>query len=89
MNTHEGTGPKDWLVHWFAGHKGLTAEEVKAQVSLSYFDAGWLDSFEFITFILEIEQKFGIQFSNDDLQNWDFQNIDGLAKIIDRKIGSK
>jgi len=41
-----------------------------------------LDSFQFLNFILEIEQIFKVKFSNDDFQQSEFQTLSGIAKLI-------
>ena len=50
-----------------------------------YFAAG-LDSFNFINFINDIETKYNIKFNNDDFQNRDFALVNGLAKIIKKRL---
>ena len=41
-----------------------------------------LDSLDIILFITEVEKKFSIKFKKNDLLKKNFQNIDGLSKII-------
>ena len=41
-----------------------------------------LDSLNIILFITEVEKKFSIKFKKNDLLKKNFQNIDGLSKII-------
>ncbi len=50
----------------------------------NYFDAG-LDSYSFMELVAELEQKYNIEFSNDDFANEDFFSINGLAAIIEEK----
>lgn len=50
----------------------------------NYFDEG-LDSYSFMELIAELEQKYNIEFSNDDFANEDFFSINGLAVIIEEK----
>ncbi len=47
-----------------------------------YFEAGWLSSMEVVEFVTEIEQQFGMQFSDRDLQDSRFVTIAGLADLI-------
>jgi len=41
-----------------------------------------LDSLNIILFISEVEKKFSIKFKKNDLVKKNFQNIEGLSKII-------
>ena len=41
-----------------------------------------LDSLNIILFITEVEKKFSIKFKKNDLIKKNFQNIEGLSKII-------
>ena len=51
-------------------------------LDIDYFAAGWLTSMEVVEFITEIEQKFGMQFSDDDMQDSRFVTIAGLTQLI-------
>lgn len=41
-----------------------------------------LDSLNIILFITEVEKKFSIKFKKNDLLKKNFQNVEGLSKII-------
>ena len=72
-----------WIVAWFVERNPdtvLTHTE-------NYYDAGLVDSFGIIELIEEIEQHFGILFEDDDFTLPEFRTIDGLARIISRKVG--
>lgn len=77
---------KTWIIEWFEKNSNISAEEIKNKTSESYFENKWLDSYSFINFISDMEEKFNIQFSNDEFQNREFATIDGLTKIIESKI---
>jgi acyl carrier protein len=51
-------------------------------VDLDYFAAGWLTSMEVVEFVTEIEHRFGIQFSDGDLQDPRFVTIGGMTELI-------
>ncbi|MFZ0319354.1 MAG: acyl carrier protein [Candidatus Sulfotelmatobacter sp.] len=83
MEEESKTKVQDWLKDWFGrrskrGHEG-TGEFLP---DVDYFAAGWLTSMEVVEFVTEIEQKFGIQFSDDDMQDQRFVTIAGLAELI-------
>ena len=77
---------KEWLINWFIKNTDVFEEDIRKNTDANYFANGWIDSLAFINFISDIEDKFGISFSNDEFQNRGFATISGLAKIIeDRK----
>ena len=51
-------------------------------VDIDYFEAGWLTSMEVVEFVTEIEDQFGMQFSDRDLQDPRFVTIAGLTELI-------
>src|SRR5579863_5869274 len=77
---------QDWLTDWFVTRGkftkkiGETAPETLRNTD--YFEAGWLTSMEVVEFVTEIEQHFGMQFSESDLQDPRFVTIAGLAELI-------
>lgn len=77
---------KEWIVNWFVENTGVTKEDIILNLNVSYFEKKWLDSYAFINFISDIEEKFDISFSNEEFQNREFATIEGLACIIERKI---
>jgi acyl carrier protein len=77
---------QDWLTDWFVARGKLTKKIGEtAQETLrntDYFEAGWLTSMEVVEFVTEIEQHFGMQFSESNLQDPRFVTIAGLAELI-------
>ena len=79
-----------WLTDWFVTRakigigKSKDAPETLRETlrHTDYFDAGWLTSMEVVEFVTEIEQRFGIQFSDRDLQDPRFVTIAGLTELI-------
>lgn len=74
-----------WLINWFEKNSLTTEINMKNSLEENYFENGWIDSLKFIELITQIEEKFGIQFSNDEFQDRKFSTIDGLIKIIEKK----
>jgi len=76
----------EWLCEWFVGRrkfKGDTAE----LLDINYFDAQLLTSLEVIEFVSEIEDRFGVQFSEQDFQDPRFVTVAGLSELIaDRSV---
>jgi len=73
---------QDWLTNWFVarGKFGKSAPENVGDTD--YFEAGWLTSMEVVEFVTDIEQQFGMQFSDRDLQDPRFVTIAGLTELI-------
>ena len=76
----------NWIIEWFEKNTIANKEELLSFVENNYFEKGWMDSFKFVSFIMDIENHFNINFSNDEFQNRDFSSIKGLAKIIRKHI---
>jgi acyl carrier protein len=82
------TTVEEWLVHWFAARAKISKSREAADANhdrlrdIDYFDAGWLTSMEVVEFVTEIEQQFGMLFSDHDLQDPRFVTIAGLAELI-------
>jgi acyl carrier protein len=80
-----GRGPEgiqDWLKQWFATRGKLGGQANQRLLDVDYFEAGWLTSMEVVEFVTEIEQQFGMQFSDRDLQDRRFVTISGLTELI-------
>ena len=76
---------KEWLIDWFAQHSSLDAEGIKAVATANYMEQGIIDSFSFVMMISDIDDEYGITFTNDDFLNPNFMNIEGLSKIIEER----
>lgn len=76
----------EWIAEWFEENTTISRQDVIVQKNINYFEKGWMDSFKFILFIAEIEEKFQISFSNDEFQNREFATIAGLSSIIQGKM---
>lgn len=70
-----------WLCEWF-----LSRQKFKGAPSqlpdTNYFEAGLLTSLEVIEFVSEIENQFGVQFSDQDFQDPLFGTVTGLAELV-------
>jgi len=54
--------------------------------NLNYIDSGYIDSIGIIKFIVEIEQRFNVQISDEDMMSEKFKTIKGLISIIKNKL---
>ncbi len=76
---------EEWIIGWLEKNTALLREEIIGELEENYFQKGWIDSFQLINFISEIENAFGMRFSNDDFQDRSFSTVKGLASIINKK----
>ncbi len=77
----------EWVINWFVENSDAEEEDIKPNIENNYFESGWIDSFEFMNLISDIEDEFEIEFSNDEFQNRDFATINGLIKILKGRMG--
>jgi acyl carrier protein len=73
---------QEWLKDWFVSRGKIGKQASHAILEQDYFEAGWLSSMEVVEFVTEIEQRYGMQFSDGDLQDPRFVSIAGLADLI-------
>jgi acyl carrier protein len=80
------TKVQQWLKDWFVARGKISKAALEngrdTLPVTDYFEAGWLTSMEVVEFVTEIEQEFGMQFSDHDLQDSRFVTIAGLAELI-------
>ena|SRR5271167_65315 len=70
-----------WLCDWFASRRKFKGDAAQL-LELNYFDAGLLTSLEVIEFVSEIEDRFGVQFAEQDFQDPRFVTVAGLSELI-------
>ena len=73
---------QEWLTKWFVARAKIGKSAPADVGDTDYFEAGWLTSMEVVEFVTEIEQRFGMQFSDRDLQDPRFVTIAGLTELI-------
>ncbi|MBQ8822351.1 MAG: acyl carrier protein [Lachnospiraceae bacterium] len=78
---------REWIIDWFV-ENGTTEKEVLCEnLNSNYFNAGFIDSFVFISLIGDIEEEYDIEFDNEQFLDRDFATINGLAEIIAELVG--
>jgi acyl carrier protein len=73
---------QEWLTNWFTARGKIGKIAPENLRDTDYFEAGWLTSMEVVEFVMEIEQRFSMQFSESDLQDPRFVTIAGLGELI-------
>ncbi len=61
----------------------IPLEEAK---NINFIAEAYVDSLELIQFVVDIEEKYNIEFLPDDLTNPEFGNIAYLVQLIQEKI---
>ena len=56
-------------------------------MTLNYIEEGYIDSMGLIQFIATLEDEFGIEFTDDDMQNPDIRVVGKLIQMITNKMG--
>ncbi len=60
----------------------LPVEDV---LSFNFIDSGFIDSLSIMKFLVALEAKFTIQFTDDELLSEEFKTIGSLSLIISQK----
>ena len=74
---------KDYIVKYIS-KKGKLPENIDID-SFNYIETGYVDSMGILKFVVELEQKFDIQISDDDMMKPEFKTIGGLIKFVKKK----
>lgn len=66
--------------------KKIRKQYSEKNLDLDYLAKGYVDSLNFLNFIIEIQNKYKIKFRSLDFKNRGYRTIKGLSKIIFKKI---
>lgn len=64
--------------------KGPIPENVNID-DMDYIAGGYIDSIAMMRFVVLLEEKFGIEFSEEEITSQEFRTVRGLANIIEKK----
>jgi len=73
------------LVEMLNERADLSVYDVVDYSSFRFLDAGIVDSFGLMQFIMEVEEEFDIEMTPDETQSEEFRTLGGLALIVDNK----
>ncbi len=74
------------FIFWYLEKKGSIPGSSRGEkLNYLYIDAGHIDSFELISFILAIEDEFDIVLSPEDTQSDEFRSLGGLIYLVAQK----
>lgn len=54
-------------------------------MTLNYVEEGYVDSLGIIKFVVELEERFGIDFTDDELADPSFRIVGELIKLVEKK----
>ncbi len=74
---------KDFILKYIS-KKGKLPKDIDVD-KFNYIDTGYIDSMGLIKFVVELEQKFDVQITDDDMILPEFRTIGGLVESIKRK----
>lgn len=66
------------------GNQGLAGQTEEEKLNCYYLDTGVIDSMGIIMMVMYLEQEFGVQFSAEDMQSYEFQTPKGLISLIEK-----
>lgn len=70
----------------YLSKKGKLPKNINIE-EFNYIDTGYVDSMGLLKFVVELEQEFDVEISDNDIILPEFKTIGGLVKIIEDKKG--
>ena len=74
---------KEFIIDYLQREYTIEVEDI---MSLNFVETGYVDSFGLLTFILSLEQEYGIEFSEDELQDPSFKVVGTLIETVAKKV---
>ncbi len=53
---------------------------------INFIEEGYMDSLKLIQFVVELEDEFGIEFSEKEMDSSEFRKVGSLIALIEEKI---
>lgn len=78
--------PIDLLIAYFSEKKIPVPQSPAQAGAIRYIDAGWVDSVGILEFVSYLEEKTAVRFSDEDLTSDEFQTLEGVASILQRRM---
>lgn len=78
---------KQVVFSFLESHNPIPGDTEAQKLTCHYLDAKIIDSLGIVQMIMEFEEKFGIEFTSDDLQSEAFLTVGGVIGIIERLQG--
>ena len=77
---------KDFVIDYLQREYTIEVEDI---MGLNFVETGYVDSFGMVTFILALEEEFGIEFSDDELTDPAFKVVGTLIETVEKKIQAR
>lgn len=74
---------KDFIMEYI--QREYTVSEDVDIMSLNYIESGYVDSLGLVQFIATLEDEFGIEFTDEELEDPSIKVVGGLVEIIEKK----
>ncbi len=71
----------NWVVEWFSSRGKIRCAAHEA-LEIDYLQSGLLASLEIVELVAELEDRFGVQFSEAEMQDPRFSTIGGIAELV-------
>jgi acyl carrier protein len=71
----------NWLMGWFAS-RGKRVGAGQDALQVDYLQSGLLTSLEIVELVAAIEDRYGVQFSEQDMQDARFSTIGGMSELV-------
>jgi acyl carrier protein len=70
-----------WIVEWFVS-RGKPVGSTREALQVDYLQSGLLTSLEIVELVAAIEDHYGVQFSEADMQDPRFSSIGGMSELV-------
>jgi acyl carrier protein len=70
-----------WIVEWFVS-RGKSVGATREALHVDYLQSGLLTSLEIVELVAAIEDNYGVQFSEADMQDPRFSSIGGMSELV-------
>lgn len=72
----------DFILDYLQRYYTINSEDI---MSLNYVETGYIDSMALLLFISSIESEFGIEFTEEEINNNEFMVVGKLIDIVTKK----
>ncbi len=59
--------------------------DVMAVIDLDYLEAGYVDSLGFMKFLSFMEERFDVEFDDDEIASDTFRTVGGIVALLEQK----
>jgi acyl carrier protein len=78
----------EWILSWFRS-RGKLHCALQDALAIDYLQSSLLTSLEIVEFVSDLEDHFGFQFSEADMQDPRFLTIGGLGELVEAALSQE